>query len=135
MQLGLVKTLAVAENAGVLAETFAMVRGDDQPGLLQNPAPVQLVDQLAELLVEVRDAIVISVGGEGHALGRDRRLVELPPVLDQDALIVVGRLDPETMKPVPAAVDRDNERRSSSRTRRTAAPAACAARASRGARD
>ena len=40
MQLGLVETLAVAENAGVLTETFAMVRGDDQPGLLQNPAPV-----------------------------------------------------------------------------------------------
>ena len=99
MQLGLVETRAVAENAGVLAETFAMVRGDDQPGSLQDPAPVQLVDQLAELLIEIRDAIVIGVGGECHALGRDSRLVELPPVLDQEALIVVGRLDPETMKP------------------------------------
>ena len=69
MQLGLVKTRAVAENAGVLTETFAMVRGDDQPGSLQNPAPVQLVDQLPELLIEVRDAIVISVGGKCHTLG------------------------------------------------------------------
>ena len=69
MQLGLVKTLAVAENAGVLAETLAMVRGDDQPGSLQNSAAVQLVDQFPDLLIEVRDAIVISVGGKRHTLG------------------------------------------------------------------
>ena len=69
MQLGLVETHAVAKIAGVLTEAFTMVRGDDQPGSLQNPTPVQLVDQLAELLIEIRDAIVISVDGECHALG------------------------------------------------------------------
>ena len=69
VQLGLIETLAVAENAGVLTETFAVVRGDDQPCSLQDPAPVKLVDQLPELLIEIRDAIVISVGGKCHILG------------------------------------------------------------------
>ena len=55
--------------AGVLAEAFAMVRGDDQPGSLQSPAVFQFVDQLAELLIEIRDAIVISVGGKCHTRG------------------------------------------------------------------
>ena len=45
VQLGLIETRAVAENAGVLAETFTVVRGDDQPGSLQNTAPVELVEQ------------------------------------------------------------------------------------------
>ena len=69
MQLGLVETLAVAENAGVLAETFAVVRGDEQPGIVQNPAPAQLVNQPPELFIEIRDAIVIGVDGECHAPG------------------------------------------------------------------
>ena len=64
VELGFVETRAVNENAGVLAETFAVVRGDDQPGSLQNSAAVQLVDQLADLLIKIRDAIVISVGGK-----------------------------------------------------------------------
>ena len=135
VQLGLVEARPVAEDAGMLAETLAVVRGDDQPGLLEDPAPVQLVDQLPELLIEVRDAIVVGVGGECDALGRERRLVELPPVLDQDALIVVASARPRSGGAVPAAADRDNGRRSSSGRRRTAAPAAGAATASRGARD
>ena len=135
MQLGLVKTRAVAENAGVLAETFAMVRGDDQPGLLQNPAPLQLVDQLPDLLIEIRDAIVISVGGKCHALGQDRRLVELPPVLDQGALPFVVGLVPETMKPSRRQLIGMMSIVSNSRKRKTAAPAARAVTASRGARD
>ena len=46
MQLGLIETRAVAENAGVLAEALTVVRGDDQPGSLQNAASPQLVDSL-----------------------------------------------------------------------------------------
>ena len=69
MQLGLVETRTMAENAGMLTETLAVVRGDDQPGLLQNPASLQLVDQLPELLIEIRDAVVISVDRKRHTLG------------------------------------------------------------------
>ncbi len=57
----------MAEYAGVLAETFAMVRGDDQPGSLQEPATIQLVNQLPELLIEVGDAIVIGVRDKCYA--------------------------------------------------------------------
>ena len=69
VQLGFVETRTVAENAGVLTETLAMIRRDDQPGSSQDPAPVQLVDQHPELLIEIRDAIVIRVGGKCHASG------------------------------------------------------------------
>ena len=98
MQLGLVETLPVAEDAGMFAETLAMVRHDDQPGILEDSATAQLVNQLPELLIEIGDAIVIGIGGELHALGREGRLVELPPMLDQDALIIIARLDAEPME-------------------------------------
>ena len=64
VQLGLVEARAVAEDAGVLAEAFAVVRRDDQPGSLEDAAAPQLVEQLPELLVEVGDAIVIGVDDE-----------------------------------------------------------------------
>ena len=46
MQLGIIETAAVNENAAMFSETLAVVRGDDQPGFFQNPTPVQLVDSL-----------------------------------------------------------------------------------------
>src|SRR5262249_56431578 len=67
--------------------------------LLQNATPLELVDQLPELLVEIRDAIVVCVDGELHALGRKSRLVQLPPMVNQKALIIVSGLDAKTMKP------------------------------------
>ena len=88
----------MAVDAGVLAEALAMVGGDDQPGPLQDPRR-PAVDQLADLLVEIGHAIVVGVDGEGHFLGRDRRLVDPPPVLDQAAAVVVDRLGPEPMEP------------------------------------
>src|SRR5262249_47311365 len=99
VKLRLVETLAVAENTGVLAEALAMVGGDDQPGLFENSAPVQLVDQLPELLIEIRDAIVISVSDKCHARRRHGSLIKLPPMLNQTALVIVAWLYPETMKP------------------------------------
>ena len=63
------------------------------------PRRPQLVDELADPLVEIGHAIVVGVDGEGHFLGRDRRLVDPPPVLDQAAAVVVDRLGPEPMEP------------------------------------
>ncbi len=40
MEFGVVETPAVDEDAGMFSETFAVVRGDDQPGVFQNSAPV-----------------------------------------------------------------------------------------------
>ena len=64
MQLGLIETGSVAENAGVLAETFPVVRGDDQPGSVQDTTLPQLVQQLPDLFIEVGDAIVVSIDGK-----------------------------------------------------------------------
>ena len=44
----------MTEHTGVFTETLAMVRSDDQPGLLQYSAPIQLVHQLPKPLIEVR---------------------------------------------------------------------------------
>ena len=79
VQLGLIQARPVAEDAAMLAEAFAVVRGNDQPGSLENSPPGELVDQPPELLVEVGDAIVISVDGEGQVLWHETNLVQVSP--------------------------------------------------------
>ena len=79
MQLGLVETRPVAEDARVLAEALAVVRGDDQPGSLEDAAPVELVEQLAELLVEVGDAIVVGVDAQRQVLRAECRALSRSP--------------------------------------------------------
>src|SRR5262249_33589974 len=69
VNLGLGEALAVAQNASRLAETLPVVRGDDQPGLSQSTAALQVVDQFTDLFIEVGDAVVIGIGGECHTLG------------------------------------------------------------------
>ena len=56
------------EDAWMLAEAFAVVRGDDQPCTLEASAVFQLVDQTTQAFVEVGDAVVISIGGQGDLL-------------------------------------------------------------------
>ena len=80
MQLGVIKRRAVGENARVLTKALPMVRSDDQPGFFKNTSPVKFVDQLSDLLVEVRNAVVICGRGECDTDGRDRRLIQPPTV-------------------------------------------------------
>ena len=54
--------MGVAEE-GMLAELFAMVRGDDHVGVAEKPLALQLVEQAAELFIEESDAIVVAVAG------------------------------------------------------------------------
>ena len=84
MELRLVEARPVAEDAGMLAEALAVVRGDDHPGPLEDAAALELVDQPAQLLIEVRDAVVVGVADEARsAAAESPRLVQRPPVLDQ----------------------------------------------------
>ena len=53
MELCLVETRSVPEHAGFFAEAFAVIRGDDHPGPLENGTAIEFVDQPAELLIEV----------------------------------------------------------------------------------
>ena len=64
MELRLVETRSVPEHAGLFAEALAVIRGDDHPGPLENGTAIELVDQPAELLIEVRDAVVVRVANE-----------------------------------------------------------------------
>ena len=64
MELRLVKTRPMPEHAGVFAEAFPVIGGDDDPGPPEDGAAVQFVDQPAELLVQVRDAVVVGIAGE-----------------------------------------------------------------------
>ena len=65
VKLGPVKTRSVEEHSGMFAEAFAVVGGDDHPGLFEDGAAVELVDEPAELLVQVRDAIIVAVAKRG----------------------------------------------------------------------
>ena len=135
VQLALIEAIAMAENARVLAEAFTVVRGDEEPGLLQNAARLELVKQLPDLLIEDRDAIVIRGGGKGYVPRRDVSLVQLGPILDQRVLAAINRCDCRNGGSSPAERDRGNGRPCSSGTRKRAAPGVSAGRASRGARD
>ena len=54
---------AVAEVAG-LAEELAVVGGHDHQGVIEDALPVQLVEEFAEGIVEIGDAVVVGVPGE-----------------------------------------------------------------------
>ena len=75
MELRLVETRPVPEHAGVFAEALPVIGGDDHPGLLEEGTAIQLVDQEAELLVQVRDAVIVGIAGEID-LGRGRALID-----------------------------------------------------------
>ena len=59
-------------DAAVLPQTFAMVRGHDDPGVLCLLVLQEEVEQAPEVPVEVGDRVVIG-GAEGRELVRPRR--------------------------------------------------------------
>ena len=73
MELRLVEARPMAEDAGMLAEALAVVRGDDHPGPIEDPAAAELVDQPAQLLVEIRDAVVVGVASRMRSAARKAR--------------------------------------------------------------
>ena len=58
----------MAENAEVLAEAFPMVRGDDQPGSVQDTLAPELVEQLPDLFIKVGNAVIVSINGKRQIL-------------------------------------------------------------------
>jgi hypothetical protein len=64
VQLRLIKTDNISEYIFLFTETLAVDRGDNDPGVLQNAARLELIYQPSHLLVEIRDAVV--VGGDGE---------------------------------------------------------------------
>ena len=59
----------MAKNISMFAKAFAVVGNDDQPGVFQNAAPVERVDQFTDLLVEIGNAVVVGIGSERNARG------------------------------------------------------------------
>ena len=53
----------------MLAETFAVVGNDDQPGVFENAASVERIDQFTNLFVEIGNAVVVGIGSESNARG------------------------------------------------------------------
>ena len=102
--------------------------------LLEETALIELVVQASKLLVEVGDAVVISIGGKRQVLPRDT-ILSTSANTGSVRLVGVSRLGPETAEPSRRQSDKGHARRYSSKRRETAAPAAFAARASRGTRD
>ncbi len=83
MELRLVETRSVPEHAGFFAETLAVIRGDDHPGTIENGTAIEFVDQLAKLLIEVGDAVIVRVETETD-LVRGRPVLDQPqPIPDQ----------------------------------------------------
>ena len=83
MELRLVETRPVQEHTGMFAEALAVVRGDDHPGPLEDRAAIELVDQPAELLVKVRDAVVVRVASEIDLMRGWPLLDQRTPILEQ----------------------------------------------------
>ena len=85
------------KDAGLLAEALAMVRCDDQPRRIEHAAALKLVEQQAQLFVQIRDAVVIGVAGERGLLHGERGLVHRLPLLDEIDLAVGARPYRETV--------------------------------------
>ena len=68
VDLRVVEAAGVAEEV-VLAEVLAVVGRDDDQRVLEHAPAVELVEEPAELLVEVGDAVVVGVAGEPESLG------------------------------------------------------------------
>ena len=92
----------MAEDAGMLAEALAVVGGDDHPGRFEDRTSTELVEQSAQLFIEVRDAVIVGVAGKRDIPRRDRRLVHRPPSLDHVAVAGVDGPVPRSGGSFPA---------------------------------
>ena len=99
MKLCLVEARTVAEHIEMLPEAFAVVRGDDHPGPLQEAAAFELVGQLAELFIESGDAVVVRVAGKSDLPRGKLALVQRPPVVDEIISRSVRGLAPKRWMP------------------------------------
>ena len=59
----------MAKGIRMLAEAFAVVGNDDQPGVFENAASVERIDQFTNLFVEIGNAVVVGIGSESNARG------------------------------------------------------------------
>jgi hypothetical protein len=85
----LVEAFSVFEQA-VLAEAFAVVGGDDQESVVENALAVELIDEGAELVVEIGEAAIVTVAGEAEDGGRKAGFVDLGPVVADQAELGIG---------------------------------------------
>src|ERR1700722_9861060 len=83
MELGLVQPRPVPEHAVILAETLAMIRGDDHPRMFKNGTTLELVNQTTKLLVEIRNAIVVRITTETDLVLRRTFLHQHRPIAHQ----------------------------------------------------
>ena len=66
----------MAEDA-MIAERFAVVRGDDHQRVVEQPLALELVEQAPELFIEEGDAIVVAVARHaGSSASSSSTLVE-----------------------------------------------------------
>src|SRR5262249_18663582 len=97
VELSPVETRPVPEHSRLFAKTLAVIRGDDHPGSLEEGTAIELVDQPAELLIEIGHAVVVGVASEIDLVLRRPVLAQGQPISEPGRLSVVPRLDPETM--------------------------------------
>ena len=86
----LIQALAVVEEP-VFAEPLAVIGRDDHDGPVEHSATPQLVEQIADPLVEVGHAAIVTVPGEGLRRTGQSRLVHVQPDIEQEHVVVVGR--------------------------------------------
>ena len=47
----------------MIAEVLAVIRGDDHQGIVEHAAPAEFLEEHPQPLIEIRNAIVIDIGG------------------------------------------------------------------------
>ena len=70
---------APVEEQEVIAQVLAVIRGDDHQGIVEHAAPAELLKEHPQPPIEIRNAIVIDIGGHPHVVVRESRLVERVP--------------------------------------------------------
>ncbi len=52
----------------VFSQSFAMIRGDHDQGLIEHAPAPQLVEQMAKPLVQISEAVIIRISAQGSRL-------------------------------------------------------------------
>ena len=91
--------MGVAEEE-MLAELFAVVRGDDHVCVPKNPLDFQVLEQATELFIEEGDAIVVTVAGHQDIPFRYQVLVHFHEINKNLAIPwVAGRIPKRPTRP------------------------------------
>ena len=86
----------------VFAQLFTMVRGHDHHRPIEYATPSQVIEQLAQPLVQIGKTTIIAVSNQVAIMRGQHRLVDRGPAFDQEEIIVQSSGPHAEANPAPS---------------------------------